>query len=51
MWGSVKGPQEARAEFPDLMVGIGTFMEGINENYIVYDSFYEMGLAQGDGRL
>ena len=28
MWGSVKGPQEARAEFPDLMVGIGTFMEG-----------------------
>ncbi|KAK8830825.1 hypothetical protein WA577_003530, partial [Blastocystis sp. JDR] len=43
VWGSVKGPQEARAEFPDLMVGIGTFMEGINENYIVYDSFYEMG--------
>ena len=43
MWGSVKGPQEARTEFPELMVGIGTFMEGINENYIVYDSFYEMG--------
>lgn len=36
----MKGPQEARDEFPDLMVGIGTFMEGIDENYIVYESFY-----------
>lgn len=40
VWQSVKGPQEARAEFPELMVGIGTFMEGIDENYIVYESFY-----------
>ena len=22
------------------MVGIGTFMEGIDENYIVYEAFY-----------
>ena len=40
VWQSVKGPQEARTEFPELMVGIGTFMEGIDENYIVYESFY-----------
>ena len=25
------------------MVGIGTFMEGIDQNYIIYDAFYEMG--------
>ena len=40
VWQSVKGPQEARNEFPELMVGIGTFMEGIDENYIVYEAFY-----------
>ena len=26
-----------------ILLIFGTFMEGINENYIVYDSFYEMG--------
>lgn len=36
----MKGPQEARTEFPDLMVGIGTFMEGIDQNYVIYDAFY-----------
>ena len=40
VWQSVKGPQEAREEFPDLMVGIGTFMEGIDNNYIIYEAFY-----------
>ena len=36
----MKGPQEARTEFPNLMVGIGTFMEGIDQNYVIYDAFY-----------
>ena len=36
----MKGPQEARTEFPDLMVGIGTFMEGLDQNYVIYDAFY-----------
>lgn len=37
---STKGPQEARGEFPELMVGIGAFMEGIDQNYVMYDAFY-----------
>ena len=37
---STKGPQEAREEFPELMVGIGAFMEGIDQNYVMYDAFY-----------
>ena len=40
LWKSVEGPQEARTEFPDLMIGIGTFMEGIDQNYVIYDAFY-----------
>ena len=40
LWKSVEGPEEARTEFPDLMIGIGTFMEGIDQNYVIYDAFY-----------
>ena len=36
----MKGPQEARTEFPDLMVGIGTFVEGSEQNYVIGGGFY-----------
>ena len=37
---STQGPQQAREEYPNQMVGIGAFMEGIDQNYVMYDAFY-----------
>ena len=32
-----KGPAEALAAYPEYMCGIGAFMEGIDNNVVVYD--------------
>ena len=37
-----KGPQEAYQSYPEYMVGIGAFMEGIDQNVVVYDLLFEM---------
>lgn len=34
------GPQEALSAYPDYMVGIGAFMEGIDQNVVVYDLLF-----------
>ena len=35
-----KGPIEALTAYPDYMVGIGAFMEGIDNNVVVYDLLF-----------
>lgn len=35
-----KGPQEAYQSYPEYMVGIGAFMEGIDQNVVVYDLLF-----------
>ena len=34
------GPVEAMEKYPEYFVGIGAFMEGIDNNYIIYEAFY-----------
>ena len=34
------GPQEAMNAYPDYFVGIGAFMEGIDQNVVVYDLLF-----------
>ena len=38
-----KGPQEAYQSYPEYMVGIGAFMEGIDQNVVVYDLLFVLG--------
>ena len=35
-----EGPMKARQDDPDYVVGIGAFMEGIDQNVVVYDLIY-----------
>lgn len=35
-----KGPIEAMEKYPDYFVGIGAFMEGIDNNPVVYDLLF-----------
>ena len=35
-----EGPVKAMNEYPDYFVGIGAFMEGINQNVVVYDLLF-----------
>ena len=35
-----EGPMKAMKEYPDYFVGIGAFMEGIDQNVVVYDLLY-----------
>lgn len=35
-----EGPMKAMEEYPDYFVGIGAFMEGIDQNVVVYDLLY-----------
>lgn len=48
-----KGPQEAYQSYPEYMVGIGAFMEGIDQNVVVYDLLFVCswggGLSLGNG--
>ena len=34
------GPPEALSAYPDYLVGIGAFMEGIDQNVVVYDLLF-----------
>ena len=44
MYGDVQaiaeGPMKAMEAYPDYFVGIGAFMEGINQNSVVYDLLF-----------
>lgn len=35
-----EGPMKAIQDYPDYFVGIGAFMEGIDQNVVVYDLIY-----------
>ena len=35
-----EGPMKAMKDYPDYFVGIGAFMEGIDQNVVVYDLIY-----------
>lgn len=44
MYGDIEpimhGPMKAMNEYPDYFVGIGAFMEGINQNNVIYDLLF-----------
>lgn len=42
-----KGPIEAMEKYPDYFVGIGAFMEGIDNNPVVYDLLFVGHLNHG----
>ena len=35
-----EGPMKAMQDYPDYFVGIGAFMEGIDNNPVVYDLLF-----------
>lgn len=35
-----EGPMKAMKDYPDYFVGIGAFMEGIDQNVVVYDLLF-----------
>ena len=35
-----EGPLKAQEAYPDYFAGIGAFMEGINQNVVVYDLLF-----------
>ena len=37
---TAEGPMKAMEAYPDYFVGIGAFMEGINQNSVVYDLLF-----------
>ena len=47
------GPLEAMEKYPDYFVGIGAFMEGIDNNPVVYDLLFVLldGFASSSGNV